>query len=114
MNYVSYKITKKKLYFYKKRDIYFNIPFLKRIKGAKCEYLNAGGSVKDRIGKRMVTEGEREGKWKRGDTLIEPTSGNTGIGIALTSAVLGYNSIITLPKKMSNEKVYIFLFHLPK
>ena len=53
----------------------------------------------------MVLEGEKEHKWKRGDTLIEPTSGNTGIGIALASAVLGYNSIITLQKKMSNEKV---------
>ncbi|MBX2814118.1 MAG: cystathionine beta-synthase [Myxococcales bacterium] len=71
---------------------------------AKCEYLNAGGSVKDRIGKRMVLEAERTGRIKPGDTLIEPTSGNTGIGMALAAAVRGYRMIITMPEKMSQEK----------
>lgn len=71
---------------------------------AKCEYFNPGGSVKDRIGFAMVTQAEIDGKIKRGDTLIEPTSGNTGIGIALAGAVLGYNVIITMPSKMSQEK----------
>lgn len=71
---------------------------------AKCEFLNPGGSVKDRIGYSMVVEAEKSGRIKRGDTLIEPTSGNTGIGIALAGAVFGYRVIITLPEKMSREK----------
>lgn len=61
--------------------------------------------MKDRIGVRMVEEAEREGWLQKGDTLIEPTSGNTGIGVSLTSAVRGYRCIITLPDKMSKEKV---------
>ncbi|KAM3862393.1 cystathionine beta-synthase b [Diretmus argenteus] len=71
----------------------------------KCEYFNAGGSVKDRIAVRMVEEAERAGILKPGDTIIEPTSGNTGIGIALTAAVKGYRCIIVMPEKMSMEKV---------
>jgi cystathionine beta-synthase len=71
---------------------------------AKCEFLNAGGSVKDRIGKRMLLEAEQAGRIKPGDTLIEPTSGNTGIGLALAAAVRGYRMLITMPEKMSREK----------
>ncbi|KAJ3080359.1 hypothetical protein HK102_003114 [Quaeritorhiza haematococci] len=72
---------------------------------AKCEFFNAGGSVKDRIGKRMIEGLEKEGKLQPGFTVIEPTSGNTGIGLALTAAVKGYRAVITLPEKMSQEKV---------
>uniref|UniRef100_A0A1A8I9V6 Cystathionine beta-synthase n=1 Tax=Nothobranchius kuhntae TaxID=321403 RepID=A0A1A8I9V6_NOTKU len=72
---------------------------------AKCEFFNAGGSIKDRIALRMVEDAERAGILKPGDTIIEPTSGNTGIGLALLAAVKGYHCIIVMPEKMSMEKV---------
>ncbi|KAF3902775.1 hypothetical protein AA313_de0204502 [Arthrobotrys entomopaga] len=72
---------------------------------AKLEYCNAGGSVKDRVGLAMVAAAEREGRLKAGDTLIEATSGNTGIALALISAIKGYKCIITISEKMSEEKV---------
>lgn len=70
----------------------------------KCEFLNPGGSVKDRIAYEMVTQAEKDGVLKPGDTLIEATSGNAGIGFALAGAVKGYKVIITMPEKMSREK----------
>merc|ERR550519_1872802 len=72
---------------------------------AKCEFFNAGGSVKDRIALRMIDDAEEKGLLKPGDVIIEPTSGNTGMGLALAAAVRGYRCIIVLPEKMSNEKV---------
>lgn len=71
---------------------------------AKCEFLNPGGSTKDRIAKQMILDAEKSGRIKRGDTLIEATSGNTGIGMALAGAALGYHIVITMPEKMSKEK----------
>lgn len=71
----------------------------------KVELFNAGGSVKDRIAKRMIEEWEKLGKIKPGDILIEPTSGNTGIGLCMAGALKGYKVIICLPQKMSGEKL---------
>lgn len=70
----------------------------------KCEYFLPGGSLKDRIAKRMIEDAEKTGRIKPGDTIIEATSGNTGIGLSLVGAVRGYKILITLPDKMSQEK----------
>lgn len=73
----------------------------------KCEFMNPGGSVKDRIALKMIEAAEATGQIKPGDTLIEATSGNAGIGFALAGAVKGYRVIITMPEKMSREKEVI-------
>lgn len=74
---------------------------------AKCEFMNMGGSVKDRIGKRMVLDAEKSGRLHPGDKICEATSGNTGIGLALASAVKGYEITIAMPEKMSAEKANV-------
>ncbi len=72
---------------------------------AKLEMLNPGGSVKDRIGVRMIEAAEREGLLKPGGTIVEPTSGNTGHGLAIAAAIRGYRCIFVMPDKMSQEKI---------
>jgi cystathionine beta-synthase len=72
---------------------------------AKLEFLNPGGSIKDRIAITMVEKAEREGKLKPGGTIVEPTSGNTGTGLAIVAALKGYRCIFTMPDKMSREKI---------
>lgn len=71
---------------------------------AKIEYFNPGGSVKDRIALAMIEAAEKDGQLKPGATIIEPTSGNTGVGLALVSAVKGYHLILTMPETMSVER----------
>jgi cystathionine beta-synthase len=72
---------------------------------AKLEHLNPGGSNKDRIGLRMVESAERQGKLRPGGTIVEPTSGNTGVGLALAAAIKGYRMIMVLPDKVAPEKI---------
>jgi cystathionine beta-synthase len=72
---------------------------------AKLEYMNPGGSVKDRIGLPMIEAAEREGKLRPGGTIVEPTSGNTGVALAMAAAIRGYRMIFVMPDKMSQEKI---------
>jgi cystathionine beta-synthase len=72
---------------------------------AKLEFMNPGGSVKDRIVLRMIERAEREGKLKPGGTIIECTSGNTGMGLAMIAALRGYRTIFTTTDKQSREKI---------
>ena len=72
---------------------------------AKLEFLNPGGSVKDRIALSMIADAERDGRLKPGGTIVEATSGNTGVGLALVAAVRGYRLVFVLPDKMSSEKI---------
>ena len=72
---------------------------------AKLEMMNPGGSVKDRIGEKMIADAEANGTLKPGGTIIEPTSGNTGLGLAMVAAIKGYRAVFTIPDKMSREKL---------
>jgi len=96
-------------------DIIGNTPMvsLKKISGlnifAKAEYLNPGGSIKDRVAKHMIEQAENSGVLKPGMTIMEPTSGNTGIGIALVGVQKGYRVVIVMPENMSEERKKIVL-----
>ncbi|MGB4502721.1 MAG: cysteine synthase A [Dethiobacteria bacterium] len=91
-------------------DLIGNTPLvsLKKMTGfnvfAKAEFLNPGGSIKDRVAKFMIEEAERKGKLKPGMTIMEPTSGNTGIGLALAGVQKGYRVVIVMPENMSEER----------
>jgi len=97
-------------------DLIFNTPMVKLnrvvIEGganvyAKLEAYSPGGSIKDRIALSMIEDAEKKGILKKGSIIVEPTSGNTGIGIALIGAVKGYKVILTMPESMSIERIYI-------
>lgn len=96
-------------------DIIGNTPMLslKKLAGlnifAKAEYLNPGGSIKDRVAKYMIEQAEARGVLKNGMTIMEPTSGNTGIGIALVGVQKGYRVVIVMPENMSEERKKIIL-----
>jgi cysteine synthase A len=91
-------------------DLIGNTPLvsLKKMTGfnvfAKAEFLNPGGSIKDRVAKFMIEEAERKGRLKPGMTIMEPTSGNTGIGLALAGVQKGYRVVIVMPENMSEER----------
>jgi cystathionine beta-synthase len=74
---------------------------------AKLEFMNPGGSVKDRVGANIVEQAEKRGELKPGGTLVEATSGNTGVGLAIAAALKGYKTIFVMPDKMSNEKILL-------
>lgn len=74
---------------------------------AKCEFMNPGGSVKDRVAIEMFLTAEQDGKLKAGDTVVEATSGNAGVGFCMMAACRGYKMIITIPQRMSNEKISV-------
>ena len=82
---------------------------------AKAEFLNPGGSIKDRVAKNMIEQAEKDGKLQPGMTIIEPTSGNTGIGLALVGVRKGYRVIIVMPENMSEERkkiIQLSLIHI--
>ena len=78
---------------------------------AKLDFMNPGGSVKDRIALRMIEDAEREGKLRPGGTIVEPTSGNTGVGLAIAAALKGYRCIFVMPDKVSQEKISLLRAH---
>ena len=74
---------------------------------AKLELMNPGGSVKDRVGANIIEQAEKRGELVPGGTIVEATSGNTGVGLAIAAALKGYNTIFVMPDKMSNEKILL-------
>src|ERR1051325_7807997 len=74
---------------------------------AKVEYLNPGGSVKDRIATRMIEAAEASGELKPGGTIVEPTSGNTGVGLAMVAQAKGYRCVFVVPDKVSEDKQHV-------